>query len=533
VSSQENGVFLRGRSGHRCALVFVAVLGLAGLHGAWAQYPGQIEKKTQEGGEMRAVAVLEWTGDEDHPKTSRLIPITVYDGQQLQDAGIYLARPAPLALSNEVEYELKQNGKTVGLFDVSRAGQELGSWVGLGVWKPLPKPKPAKAMASTAGKDMWGNEDDGGDRPVLHRKHHADDSAGSGSGKGTDGGSGSGSGSNSGAGSGSADPDRPTLHKKSSSDDAAGGDSTAGAESAPDPDRPTLHKKTTDESAGSDSAGSTSAADPDRPVLKKKTDNAKQAAEESSVESVTVETDPDRPHLVRGKAAGVGGDVLPTLMGLPKDMQQAVAVSDAKTRPEHLWTYSWVSPEDEAKMQADVEELARKALGLEPPPAPAAAPKTKKTTAARKKATAPPPPPAPAPLLDEQFHVFELAYNSGATMVLSAHTDGVGAQQKFVTLVCQPDLYGNVTTLMKNVTDAAHLDEKPRLRLVDAVDAMADNRGELLFELRGATERQFALYRVLRGQVEKLFTSGVAAFAIEQSDAKQTADGETRSSQRN
>jgi hypothetical protein len=109
----------------------------------------------------------------------------------------------------------------------------------------------------------------------------------------------------------------------------------------------------------------------------------------------------------------------------------------------------------------------------------------------------------------------------------------VGAQQKFVTLVCQPDLYGNVTTLMKNVTDAAHLDEKPRLRLVDAVDAMADNRGELLFELRGATERQFALYRVLRGQVEKLFTSGVAAFAIEQSDAKQTADGETRSSQRN
>ena len=29
-------------------------------------------------------------------------------------------------------------------------------------------------------------------------------------------------------------------------------------------------------------------------------------------------------------------------------------------------------------------------------------------------------------------------------MVLSAHTDGQGAQQKFVTLVAQPDLYGNV-----------------------------------------------------------------------------------------
>ena len=41
------------------------------------------------------------------------------------------------------------------------------------------------------------------------------------------------------------------------------------------------------------------------------------------------------------------------------------------------------------------------------------------------------------------------------------------------------------------------------MRLVDAVDAMADNRGELLFELRGATQRQFALYRVLRGQARK------------------------------
>ena len=98
-------------------------------------------------------------------------------------------------------------------------------------------------------------------------------------------------------------------------------------------------------------------------------------------------------------------------------------------------------------------------------------------------------------------------------MVLSAHTDGAGAQQKFVTLVAQPDLYGNVLVLLKNVTDAAHLDDKPRMRLIDAVDALADNRGELLFELRGATQRQFALYRVLRGQVDKLFTSGPGGIA--------------------
>ena len=93
-------------------------------------------------------------------------------------------------------------------------------------------------------------------------------------------------------------------------------------------------------------------------------------------------------------------------------------------------------------------------------------------------------------------------------MVLTAHVDVSPTQQKFVTLVAQPDLYGNVLVLLKSVTDTAHLDETPRMRLVDAVDALADNRGELLFELRGATQRQFALYRVLRGRAEKLFATG-------------------------
>ena len=61
--------------------------------------------------------------------------------------------------------------------------------------------------------------------------------------------------------------------------------------------------------------------------------------------------------------------------------------------------------------------------------------------------------------------------------------------------------------LYKSVTDSAHLDETPRMRLVDAVDAMGDNRGELLFELRGDGQRQFALFRVLRGSAEQLFAT--------------------------
>ena len=66
--------------------------------------------------------------------------------------------------------------------------------------------------------------------------------------------------------------------------------------------------------------------------------------------------------------------------------------------------------------------------------------------------------------------------------------------------------------LLKNVSDSARPDGTPRMRLIDAVDALADNRGELLFELRGASLRQFVLYRVLRGQVEKLFVAGGGEF---------------------
>lgn len=475
---------------------------------AAAQYPGQVKPDSQTQ-TMRAVAVLEWIGDKEHPKGSRLVPVALYDGQQLQDAGIYLARPAPLALSSEVEYELKENGKTTGLFIVNSAGQEQGSWVGLGAWKPLPKPKPAIQTAKISDKDAWGNVED--DKPVLHRKHHDDSS-------------GKNSGSDSGANAPAADPDRPTLHKKTADDS-----DSAKASPPADPDRPTLHKKTADDSgSGKDTAGGTAPVDPDRPTLKKKTEkpSAPQSVDDQgSVESVKTLSDPDRPKLLRGKPANTGGKVLPTVMGLPPDMQQMVAVSDAKNRPEHVWSYSWANPQDENSMKQAMEGIAREALGLAAPsataPEEASRPKmaSTRTNAARKKAAMPPPPPAPAPLLDEQFRVFELAYGSGATLVLSAHTDGTGAKQKFVTLICQPNIYGKVTVLFKSVTDAAHLDDTPRMRLVDAVDVMADNRGELLFELRGATQRQFALYRVLRGQVTKLFATGPASIGPETADS--------------
>ncbi|MBS1803594.1 MAG: hypothetical protein JST28_09505 [Acidobacteria bacterium] len=431
---------------------------------AIAQYPGQIEKKSKDAPTLRAVAVLEWTGDIGKPKKSRLVPVTIYDGQNLHDASIYMARPHPMALAGEVEYELQRNGAPIGLFDVKNAAQEMGMWVGYGSWKAMPsaKPAPPKPVVDT-GFDA----DD--DKPVLHRKHK--DSGGK-------------PGSTASTSGPSPDPDRPTLHKPKQED--------ASTDPAPaaDPDRPTLHKqKAADESSD--------------PVLHKHTD-AESDGDHGSF------TDPDRPKLMRGKQSGANGlEVLPSLLGFPPEMEQAVAVSDSKSHPEHTWEFKWANPGDEDKMKAAMEDVARAALGLKPPPPP---PATRR--ASTRKTAKPAPVPEPESLADEKFRVFELAYGSGATMVLSAHGDGPEKTRKSVTLIAQPDLYGNPLILLKNVTDPAHADETPQMRLVDAVDALADNRGELLFELRGTSQRQFALYRILRGTAEKIFTTGGGEFEV-------------------
>jgi hypothetical protein len=436
---------------------------------AGAQYPGQIKPEGKDKAPvLRAVAVLEWTGAEGKPKKSRLVPITVFDGEQFHDGGIYLARPQPMALAGEVEYELKKTGKSIGLFDVESAGQEQNEWVGYGKWRPMPPPKPSAPKPMALVDETYDNG------PVLHRKHPAAGTVGK---------------------TGSKDSDEPTLHGNDSGDDASS------SAPAPDPDRPTLHK-----AKGSSSDAGTAPEDPDRPTLNKDPGTAKKGEDLGYVESMPGVTDPDRPQLKRGKSEGSGPAVTPNLMGLPPDLQQTVAVSDARNLPEHPWIFHWANPEDELRMKAALEVAARTALGLDAPLAPST-PKTK-SAHARKQLTLPP---EPAPLDDEQFHVFELAYGAGATLVFSAHTDAPPQEQKFVTLIAQPDFYGGLQILLKSVADFKHLDDAPRMRLVDAVDADADNRGELLFEVRGATERHFTLYRVLRGQAEPIFSSGSAS----------------------
>ena len=109
---------------------------------------------------------------------------------------------------------------------------------------------------------------------------------------------------------------------------------------------------------------------------------------------------------------------------------------------------------------------------------------------------------------NERFKAYELTFSGGATLVFSGETTDHAGKVKYVTVIAQPDFNGVPKVLFKSVTDDDHLDVTPRMRLVDAVDAKADNRGDLVFELRSHRDREFVIYRISGGQAEQVFTTG-------------------------
>jgi hypothetical protein len=75
----------------------------------------------------------------------------------------------------------------------------------------------------------------------------------------------------------------------------------------------------------------------------------------------------------------------------------------------------------------------------------------------------------------------------------------------FVTLVAKADMYGELRKLQTSVTDDHHLDETPRLELIDAVDADGDGRGEFLFRQISDAGSTWAVYRAGADSLLPLF----------------------------
>jgi hypothetical protein len=530
---------------------------------------GQTHKVTAPESVVRAVGVYEWTGDLTKPKASRLIPVSLFIEGHIEDAGVYVARPVPFALLTGNVYELQDAGIAKGTLELSYARHMQSidratvdeayddGWFGYGTFRAPAAPKRTSttlrasktpsaitSSASDSGKPHLTNKSgDAGsddktaaktdssasgastadpDRPTMKRRSSDSDSSAS-------------SGTQSAGSTPADDPDRPTMKRRTADagSDTSGASTTAqtsGSTPADDPDRPTMKKRSSDTSdttadSGSTKSGSDPADDPDRPTLKRRSpeEAKKQRAKEDDAASVSavgsLNDDPNRPNLHRGKPASAMTEAdLPKLSGLPQDLHQMVAVSDAKNRDPHEFARPWEDAAEKAAVLGKMQTMARGQLAAygSAKAAPAAASASsaaasasaKKAPVTRTHRAATSAASAPVTLLDEELKGYTLTYGGAATYVYSAHTAGTGADLRYVTVVAQADALGELKPAMQSVTDAAHLDRAPWMRFVDVVDVEASNRASMLFEMRGQSARQFALYRVIADRPEQIFLTG-------------------------
>jgi hypothetical protein len=489
---------------------------------------------------VRAVGVYEWTGDFAKPTASRLIPVSLFIEGKLVDAGVYIARPIPFALLPGNLYILQSAGIDKGTLDLAyakhlQAVEATGDlayddgWFGYGSVKPLAAPrntthalKPSKTLSSITTSSADPN------RPHLTTKTSEDTAPAAGSDQSKPAQTTSKPDTTTTAGTASPstsdDSDRPTMKRRDSSSAPANTGSTTSSTTstttpADDPDRPTMKRppsdSTTTNTGSTTESNPTQSDDPDRPTLKRHSAEDAKKSKSSDIATVTgtgsLNDDPSRPNLHHGKPTSAMTETdLPKLTGLPPNLHQMVAVSDAVNRDPHPFTLDW---DDEAQHKAILEKMqgmARAQLAAygSTPATPTPAPAAKKPAPAtihshRPVATAP-----PQPLLDEELKAYMLSYGGAATYVYSANTGGTGAALHYVTIVAQADGLGDIKPAIQSVTDAAHLDRTPKMQFVDVVDAEASNRASLLFELRSQNARQFALYRVIASHPEQIFLTG-------------------------
>jgi hypothetical protein len=507
------------RPNFRCCCCALALFALAA-----ASLRAQTHKVDAPEKVTRAIGVYEWTGDLAKPNAARLIPVSLFIDSHLEDAGVYLARPVPFALQRGDVYSIERAGQSEGTLDIDFARNVItrhsaeaadipaGAWYGYGRFMtPQQEAKLAKLKPSAHPSVIVSSLDDDDTPPHFVYRQPPPSGSGSDS-KSSGNGSGSGSGTTTAP---AADSERPVLSRRdgSGSPSSSSGSSTSTPSPAPDddPERPTLRHR-----------------DPDaQPQQQKK------GKPEGYVTppNTSLNIDPDRPTMRRGVPEGQAAT--PQLSGLPPDLHQAVAVSDAGNRDVHPFAREWESSREYADTLAGIEQLAQPrvanylavnkltlaadALADKPAAGPtlntsraAAQPATTAASSrAKKTAPTPPPSPPPVPLSNEQISGYTLSYGGLPTFVYTAEVAVATGGPVYLTMVVQRLPAGELQVALSSVTDAAHLDRVPWLRPVDVVDPDWSHRASLLFELRAQTTRQFALYRLVSAKAEQTFLTGI------------------------
>lgn len=126
-----------------------------------------------------------------------------------------------------------------------------------------------------------------------------------------------------------------------------------------------------------------------------------------------------------------------------------------------------------------------------------------------------PPIPKTAAITDYEVRAFDLEFSSSPTVVLTAKLPIAAAKGQrdlgfnyYVSIVARVDINDVAQKIFVSVTDSHHLDAFPRMELIDAIDADANGRGDLLFRQYSDTGISYGLYRVSPYQIEKIFEGG-------------------------
>jgi hypothetical protein len=203
-------------------------------------------------------------------------------------------------------------------------------------------------------------------------------------------------------------------------------------------------------------------------------------------------------------------------------VQLVPAISDASGPELKSFAFEWLKGEEGERLQqmtALAKEQVRAYVDAQAKAKMVPAPKSSRTQAAGH--TSPPRTLAKAkePVLENvQMKTYDLWNNNQPVMVFTAEAHlpappagsphGADSELQYsILLVANPDIYNNLHKLYVGITDKYHLDIKPRLELVDAVDADGDSRGELLFRQTSDIASGWVIYRATADKLYKLFDS--------------------------
>ena len=417
----------------------------------------QLARKTKEAQGPRALGLVELSAD----GSARLIPICIMVDGKFYDAGAYKASPVPFALWNDTVYEAEKTGVSQGLFTVgeaTRTGND--NWFAEGRWRAAgSEPKPRRKATKPK------LDDDEGPPKLRRAEPEKPESAGT--------------------QSPPASTPAPADDKKSP---------PSGSESVPAPAATAAPPASTDQ-RGIDIEGVTDAndEDPNRPILKRgKTETLAKAHPQVGASTGV----PRRP---AGAAAKAEAKAAP---------QAIPAISDASGPEPRPYMYD-IKPDEEQKYRKGMLALAADAVLARAKETAPVVPGTKPVNRASARTVR-----AAQPSFDDvQFRAFDLWNTNEPVFVLSAtahlpkaaSTDTSDDRPYYVTLVAKRNIYDELHKLYAGVTDAKHLDETPRLELIDAVDADGDGRGELLFRRVFDVGSAWAVYRAGADQLFPLF----------------------------